>query len=539
MLIFDICLQEKDLIWKVREYCLTKLPSLLPRIVDCVDYTCPKQVFELAELLRRWPVLDPEKALQLFDYAYPDENVRRFAVRCLREASDDVILRYLLQLAQALKHESYFYCDLVEFLLERALTNLHIGHHLFWELKAEMNSPFVGLLFGLILEAYLTAAPEHFKVLQHQNTLLEKCRLTQNALDNFEAISKNCDGSKLHFETSIRHQFLGHHPYVNFINPLNPSQRCLKVKVESCRLMKSKMRPQMLAFENFDIDYKHGLGSGLEDIVLMYKKGDDLRQDRLTLQLLKVMDLIWKRDGLDLDMCIYDCISTDVEEGFINVVQNAETICRIQMLQSDFKTSATVLKKGLLLSWLKSKHPEPFKLFKAQQVFTNSCAGYTVAMYILGIGDRHSDNIMVKTNGQLFHVDYGHFLGNFKHKFGIKRERVPMILSSEFIEVIRANLWGHDKNFEVFRRLCEKAFLAIHRHGSLIISLLAMMISTGLPELSSEQDLNIIRSTLHLDRNEDEALEQFQKDFNESLRNAWTISLDWWFHAINQARSKS
>lgn len=31
------------------------------------------------------------------------------------------------------------------------------------------------------------------------------------------------------------------------------------------------------------------MGDDLEDIVLIYKKGDDLRQDRLTLQLLKVI----------------------------------------------------------------------------------------------------------------------------------------------------------------------------------------------------------------------------------------------------------
>lgn len=111
---------------------------------------------------------------------------------------------------------------------------------------------------------------------------------------------------------------------------------------------------------------------------------------------------------------------------------------------------------------------------------------------ITGIGDRHNDNIMMKTSGQVFHIDFGHFLGNFKHKFGIKRERVPMVLSSEFVEVIKAD-FGMKRNFERFRQLCESAFLTIRKHGSLIISLLAMMISTGLPELTSEADLNIIR----------------------------------------------
>ena len=48
----------------------------------------------------------------------------------------------------------------------------------------------------------------------------------------------------------------------------------------------------MMAFDNVDAGGpKGGLGGrndDLEDVVLIYKKGDDLRQDRLTLQLLKV-----------------------------------------------------------------------------------------------------------------------------------------------------------------------------------------------------------------------------------------------------------
>lgn len=41
-----------------------------------------------------------------------------------------------------------------------------------------------------------------------------------------------------------------------------------------------------------------------------------------------------------------------------------------------------------------------------------------------------------------------------------------------------------------------QAFLILRRHGSFIISLFAMMISTGLPELSCERDLNYLRETM-------------------------------------------
>jgi phosphatidylinositol-4,5-bisphosphate 3-kinase catalytic subunit alpha/beta/delta len=86
-----------------------------------------------------------------------------------------------------------------------------------------------------------------------------------------------------------------------------------------------------------------------------------------------------------------------------------------------------------------------------------------------------------------------------------------------------------------------------------------MMISTGLPELSSEKDLNYLRETLvsskvssvfgssHdtlysfsqvLDLEENEAIKHFRSKFEEALQNSWKTSLNWASHNFSKNNNK-
>lgn len=521
--ISDISEQERKEIWEMRNECMNIIPDGLPCLLYCVEWNSRDEVSEVVRILNEWPhkKISVERALELLDYAYADSYVRRFAVTCLKEIKDEDLQLYLLQLVQAIKHESYLYCDLVEFLLQRALNNQRIGHFLFWHLRSEIQVPSVEVRFSLILEAYLRSSREHISILMRQHLCLEKLRMGS------EQVKKAGGKEKARYKLS---EFLNT-PHViadlaNVTSPLNPSFRCKRVKEDKCKVMDSKMRPILFQYENVD---PHG-----EDINIIFKNGDDLRQDMLTLQMLRIMDRIWKTNGYDFRLNTYSCISMDRRLGMIEVVLDSETIANIQKEKGMLAASA-IFKKGSIYAWLKEHNSTDELLQKACHEFTLSCAGYCVATYVLGVADRHSDNIMVKKNGQLFHIDFGHILGHFKEKFGIRRERVPFVLTHDFVYVINKGRSDKDADeFKKFQQLCEEAFITLRQHGSLILSLFAMMISTGLPELSSEKDLNYLRETLVLDMTEEEALRHFRSKFDEALQNSWKTSLNWASHNFSK-----
>jgi len=259
-------------------------------------------------------------------------------------------------------------------------------------------------------------------------------------------------------------------------------------------------------------------------IYILFKSGDDLRQDILTLQMLRVMDKIWLQAGLDLRLKPYNVIATGVNDhgegvGMLEVVTSSDTTSNIQV---EFGGGAMgALRLNPIDDYL-HQHNKDAKLYeRAVENFVRSCAGYCVATYVLGIGDRHNGNIMVTKSGHLFHIDFGHFLGNFKSKFGINRERAAFVFTPEMAYVMGGKKYTSSNLFKKFMTLSIEAFKTLRANASILENLFILMVPASMPELMQEKDISYLRDKLALGHTERKAEKFLHDEVHKSLDSTY------------------
>ena len=251
----------------------------------------------------------------------------------------------------------------------------------------------------------------------------------------------------------------------------------------------------------------------LSTFFFLTQVGDDLRKDILTLQMFRLMDCLWKEEGLDLHMHPYRVVATGVNSGIIEVVRNSKTVADIHKEYGGFTAA---VRSSSLVSWLKAKNPSTYETVVVPN-FMLSCAGCCVATYILGIGDRHNDNIMLTRSGNLFHIDFSRLMGDVMKFAGVyDRETTPFVLTPEFVEVMGGM---KSETFKTFVSLCCKAYNIVRKHGNLLIALYSIMLETGIPRLNREKDLNYLTHALQVGQSEENANNHFKSLINISIEN--------------------
>ncbi|NWZ47467.1 P3C2G kinase, partial [Haliaeetus albicilla] len=507
--------QQRRTLWFYRYYCNNQNCSL-PLVLGSAPSWDRTTVSEMYAVLRRWTFSNPLEALGLLTFSFPDQDIRKTAVQQIENMSNDELLEYLPQLVQVLKFEWSLESPLVKLLLNRSLQSIQVAHQLYWLLKNAQNEVHFRIWYQKLLAALQFCAG---KTLNNEFSKEGKLiRILEDMAKKVKAASDPKRKEVLKGELNRLQQFFQEVKVCRL--PLNPALVVQGIEADSCSYFTSNAFPLKISFIN-----ANGPGGNIN---VIFKIGDDLRQDMLVLQIIRVMDSIWLQEGMDMQMIIYRCLSTGKGQGLVQMVPDAITLAKIH------RESGLIgpLKENTIKKWFRHHHPLESSYQEAVRNFFYSCAGWCVVTFILGVCDRHSDNIMLTNAGRMFHIDFGRFLGHAQTFGSIRRDRAPFIFTSE-MEYFITEGGKNPQRFQEFVELCCRAYNIVRRHSQLLLNLLEMMLHAGLPELNSIQDLKYVYDNLRPQDSDLQATSYFTRKIKESLE-CFPVKLNNLIHTLVQ-----
>ncbi|KAI1642826.1 uncharacterized protein F4817DRAFT_277367 [Daldinia loculata] len=228
-------------------------------------------------------------------------------------------------------------------------------------------------------------------------------------------------------------------------------------------------------------------GSNGVNYGLLIKPKDDLRTDQRLMEFNGMINRSLKRDAessrRQLYIKTYAVTPLNEECGIIEWVDGLKTlrdillaIYRSRGIVPNYQHLAQMMKDAasgdkntkifsetiigmfppVLPNWFISQFPNPSAWFAARLRYTRSCAVMSMVGTILGLGDRHGENVLLEEgNGGVFHVDFNCLFD--KGLTFAQPERVPFRLTHNMVAAM--GIYGYEGPF----RQCSELTLSILR----------------------------------------------------------------------------
>jgi hypothetical protein len=380
--------------------------------------------------------------------------IRLYALKCLNRATIEELRCYLPILVEYVKYD--LNDELISnFLIQKSLEHRNIRIEVYWLLTLKTEDKTYGSHFMFIRSNFTKVILEKMGKQQIDEitngkkmvSMFQKTYDIWNLEQMKEKISETITINKL-FDEPIT-------------MPINSDIKCKKILVDSINIKDSATKPILIPCVQED---------GAPYKVLF--KNEDLRVDYIIMKIIKLMDIILKKEqGLDLGILTYNILPTSSQDGFIEIVPDSETIYHIKT-----KMGYSIL--NYIMDNNKNKTVEIIR-----NNFMKSTAAYCVITYLLGIGDRHLDNIMINRNGLLFHIDFSFILGSDP-----KLINPIMRITPEMVDALGGINSAYYKEFS---SVCSQIYNCLRRHVNLFTNLLLLIV-----ESSPKSATNITRETM-------------------------------------------
>ncbi|KAL0229947.1 hypothetical protein PCE1_003511 [Barthelona sp. PCE] len=520
----NLTTEQTDLIW-VYQYALSRDPHALPHFMYSVDWTDEAQTEQGLATMHKWnlpthPISVDDDVLTSFgllgvcvcllseDFIRTkgSGHIRSFAVDKLRLCPPAHISFVLLPLVQSLKLDSLVgHTSLRDFIIDVCVgssDNLRMLTYLYWGLQSEIEHVINRDVEREFLEDTLSLL---------LSVLSPDIRALLDRHHEFDATIKHLKSITTNMKRSVGIEWLRENS-AKHISPLlddplpwhvDPSIKIDAYVAEKAGIFGSAQRPYTLTF----MQTKDAKGER-ERYRVIYKVGDDVRQDQFVIAMFELFDYILKRHGMNLLFTCYPSLATGTDSGCVYRVPG------VQGLSDILKEN-----KNGLTGYFQTLHPSTSREYgyvdsTVIENYIKSLAGYSVATYLLGIGDRHNDNVMVFEDGRVMHIDFGFILGKDPKPFP-----APMKLTREMIDAM-----GGKKSFPFrkFRELCCEAFLVLRKHAQLIWAIVSNMKSAGYQSFGdSDAEIHKALATViekfRLDISDLEAYDYIQNLIEESI----------------------
>lgn len=491
--------------------------KLFVKICKCINFQSEDSLDKI-KLITSIDIKDftMEEALELLCLNHP--ILREIGVKILEKIPLKEVELFLFIIIQTLRYEAYEdikekRSKLMNYLLDISKKSFHISNKLNWYLSVERESEKNKTISNIFshFQYYLTSQMDKIDI-----EILKKQQKFVDSITNISKFLESIPKDRIQ-KQEILNQILDGSTDYNlsickwseifddaFFLPINTTIVISGFQKGESKIFKSQMAPLLLPMDKCSV---------------IFKKGDDLRQDQLITFLIRFLDDCLNAHNLDLFLTPYHIMSTSMNSGFLEFIPDSYTVGSI------IKDYPNGIKDFLM------KHNSKNGVLDKEVItrYIKSCAGYSVITYLLGIGDRHLDNLLITKNGTFFHIDFGYILGQDPKPFPPK-----MRLSKEMVDGFGGI---SSTEFAHFQILCCSAFKILRKYSNYILTIFNVMLNGNLPHITSENLQYVLYQNFKLELDDDEAHKYMMNIITDSMTRLMP-QINEKFHEIAQSFKK-